>query len=126
MNFLDLIKEGRVDDFKSKYGSKFSSEQIKRITDSIPPKFLMWVGKNFDPMNFDQNFPQLYSAVSKFENIGSNLPQTDINRYNSVNDLIQAISTYENRSRRDFKKIPSGRNRLAKKPSWSNTLRSIT
>lgn len=105
MNFLDLIKEGRVDDFKSKYGSKFSSEQIKRITDSIPPKFLMWVGKNFDPMNFDQNFPQLYSAVSKFENIGSNLPQTDINRYNSVNDLIQAISTYENRSRRDFKKI---------------------
>lgn len=105
MNFLDLIKEGRVDDFKSKYGSKFSSEQIKRITDSITPKFLMWVGKNFDPMNFDQNFPQLYSAVSKFENIGSNLPQTDINRYNSVNDLIQAISTYENRSRRDFKKI---------------------
>ena len=48
-------------------------------------------------MNFDQNFPQLYSAVSKFENIGSNLPQTDINRYNSVNDLIQAISTYVTR-----------------------------
>ena len=105
MNFLDLIKEGRVDDFKSKYGSKFSAQQIKRITDSIPPKFLMWVGKTFDPMNFDQNFPQLYSSISKFENIGSNLPQTDINQYGSVNDLIQAISTYENRSRRDFKKI---------------------
>lgn len=105
MNFLDLIKEGRVDDFKSKYGPKFSVEQIKRITDSIPPKFLMWVGKTFDPINFDENFPQLYAAISKFENIGSNLPQTDINRYNSVNELIQAISTYENRNRRDFKKI---------------------
>ena len=101
MNFLDLIKEGRVDDFKSKYGSKFSSEQIKRITDSIPPKFLMWVGKNFDPMNFDQNFPQLYSAVSKFENIGSKWESDFVGEY--YDDTFEDLTFWWERENKHWK-----------------------
>jgi hypothetical protein len=108
MDFLKLIQEGRVDDFKSKYGNKFSPEQLKRIIDSIPHKYLMWVGKTFDGVNFEENFPKLYNSLNKFTNISTNLPKTDINQYQNLNDLLTAISVYENRERRDVKKVEGG------------------
>jgi hypothetical protein len=108
MDFLKLIQEGRVDDFKSKYGNKFSPEQLKRIIDSIPHKYLMWVGKTFDGVNFEENFPKLYNSLNKFTNISTNLPKTDINQYQNLNDLLTAISVYENRQRRDVKKVEGG------------------
>jgi len=108
MDFLKLIQEGRVDDFKSKYGSKFSPEQLKRILDSVPHKYLMWVGKTFDGVNFEENFPKLYNSLNKFTNISTNLPKTDINQYQNLNDLLTAISVYENRQRRDVKKVEGG------------------
>jgi hypothetical protein len=108
MDFLKLIQEGRVDDFKSKYGNKFSGEQLKRIIDSIPHKYLTWVGKTFDGVNFEENFPILYNSLNKFTNISTNLPKTDINQYQNLNDLLTAISVYENRERRDVKKVEGG------------------
>ena len=108
MDFLKLIQEGRVDDFKSKYGTKFNPEQLKRIIDSVPHKYLMWVGKTFDGVNFEENFPKLYNSLNKFTNISTNLPKTDINQYQNLNDLLTAISVYENRQRRDVKKVEGG------------------
>lgn len=108
MDFLKLIKEGRVDEFKSKYSNKFSSEQLKRIIDSIPQKFLTWVGKTFEGINFEENFPKLYTALGKFQRISTNLPKTDINQYQSLEDLLNTISVYENRDRRDVKKVEGG------------------
>jgi len=108
MDFLKLIKEGRVDEFKSKYSNKFSPEQLKRIIDSIPQKFLTWVGKTFDGINFEENFPKLYTALGKFQRISTNLPKTDINQYQSLDDLLNTISVYENRDRRDVKKVEGG------------------
>jgi uncharacterized protein YlxW (UPF0749 family) len=108
MDFLKLIQEGRVDDFKSKYGNKFTPEQLKRIVDSISPKYLMWVGKSYDGINFEESFPKLYDALNKFTKVSTNLPKTDINQYQSLNDLVNAISVYENRDRRDVKKVEGG------------------
>ena len=108
MDFLKLIQEGRVEDFKSKYSNKFSAEQLKRIVDSVPHKYLMWVGKTFDGINFDENFPKLYEALNKFTKLSTNLPKTDINQYQNLDDLLNAISVYENRDRRDVKKVEGG------------------
>jgi len=108
MNFLDLIKEGRVEDFKSKYGNKFSDNQINKIIKSILPKYLMWVGKTIDPIDFERRFQSLFSTLLKFEKIGSNLPKTDINAYKSFDELLSAIETFQNREKRDFKQVQGG------------------
>jgi hypothetical protein len=108
MNNLKLIQEGRVDDFRIKYGNKFSKEQIKRIIDTISPKYLMWVGKTFDGINFEENFPKLYNSLNKFTKLGTNLPKTDINQYQNLEELVNTLSVYENRDRRDVKKVEGG------------------
>ncbi len=108
MDFLKLIQEGRVDDFKSKYGNKFTPDQLKRVIDSVPHKYLMWVGKSFDGINFEENFPKLYTSLDKFTKLSTNLPKTDINQYQNLDELLNAISVYENRERRDVKKMEGG------------------
>ena len=108
MKFSEIILESRVDDFKSSYGRKFTQEQMSKILDAIPQKFLMWVGKSFDTVNFEENFPLLIDAIHKFEKISSNLPQPDINEYKNAGQLIQALKDYENKPRRQIKKVEGG------------------
>ena len=78
MDFLKLIKEGIVEEFQTKYSQKFSSEQLSKITNNVPQKFLNWVGKNFESINFESNFQSLVQYLREFEKISSNLPLTDI------------------------------------------------
>ena len=108
MKFSEIILENRVDDFTNAFARKYSPEQLKKIVDLIPQKFLMWVGKNFDSVNFDENFPLLQQALNTFVRIGSNLPQTDLNEYKNVGQLIEAIKDYEGKARRDVKKVEGG------------------
>ena len=108
MDLLKIIQEGRTDDFKSKYGQKFSPEIINRIISNVTPKFLQWVGKVMDSINFEDNFLKLTQALNKFEKISSNLPKTDINQYQSLAELTGAITDYENKSRRNVKKVEGG------------------
>ena len=108
MKFSEIILENRVDDFTNAFARKYSPEQLKKIVDLIPQKFLMWVGKNFDSVNFDGNFPLLQQALNTFVRIGSNLPQTDLNEYKNVGQLIEAIKDYEGKARRDVKKVEGG------------------
>lgn len=108
MKFSEIILESRVDDFKNSYGKKFTQEQMTKILDTIPQKFLMWVGKSLDTVNFEENFPLLVDAITKFERISSNLPQPDINEYKNVGQLIQALKDYENKPRRQVKKVEGG------------------
>jgi hypothetical protein len=108
MKFSDIIIESRVDDFKKGYGRKYSSEEIDRIIDSIPQKFLLWVGKNFDSVNFNEYFPLLKNTLDRFEKISSNLPKTDLNDYKNLGELSQAIKDYDERQRRNFKKVEGG------------------
>ena len=108
MDFLKLIQEGRVDDFKSKYSQKFGGENVNKIVNSVPQKYLDWVGKNLDVVNFDDTFGKTAEALNKFEKISSNLPVTDLFQYKSVGQLLSAISEYEGRQRRNVKKVEGG------------------
>jgi hypothetical protein len=108
MDFLKLIQEGRVDDFKSKYGQKFEPNKLNELISKIAPKYLTWIGKTFDNINFEENFPKLVEALKKFDKISTNLPKTDINQYQNLNELLTDIQTYENRNRRDVKKVEGG------------------
>jgi hypothetical protein len=108
MDFLKLIQEGRVDDFKAKYSQKFGGENVNKIVSSVPQKYLDWVGKNLDVVNFDDTFGKTAQALNKFEKISSNLPITDLTQYKSVGQLLNALSEYEGRQRRNVKKVEGG------------------
>jgi hypothetical protein len=108
MDFLKLIQEGRVDDFKAKYSQKFGGDNVNKIVSSVPQKYLDWVGKNLDVVNFDETFGKTAEALNKFEKISSNLPVTDLFQYKSVGQLLGAISEYEGRQRRNVKKVEGG------------------
>ena len=108
MNFSKLIKEGRVEDFKSKFGQKFTPANADRIVANVSPKFLNWVGKTFDSINFNSNFPDLVLKLREFDKISSNLPKTDINSYKSLSELYQALNDYANRPRRQARKVEGG------------------
>jgi predicted nuclease with TOPRIM domain len=108
MDFLRLIKESKVEDFKNKYNQKFTPEQLNKIVDNIPQKFFDWVGKNFESINFNSNFQDLVLKLKEFEKISSNLPKTDINSYKNLTEVYQALNDYANRPRREYKKVDGG------------------
>jgi predicted nuclease with TOPRIM domain len=108
MDFLKLISEGRIEQFETKYGKKFSPEQLKRMSELIQPKYLDWVGKNIDSINFDENFNKLVDEIKKFVSIGSNLPVTDLYQYPNTTNLFQALADYDNKARRTVRKVEGG------------------
>jgi len=108
MDFLKLIQEGRVDEFKSKYGQRFTPDRLDLILSKVKPKYLTWVGKVFDNVNFEDNFAKLIEALMKFDKISTNLPKTDINQYQNLSELLDVIDIYENRNRRDVKQVEGG------------------
>jgi hypothetical protein len=108
MKFLELMLEGRVDDFKSKFSKKFSQEQLDSIVKDVIPKYLDWAGKNLDAINFDENFTKLVEALNRFEIISTNLPITDLYSYKNLSELIEAITVYQNRIRRDVNRVEGG------------------
>jgi len=108
MQFSELIIESREDDFKKKYSKKFSSQNLEKIVKNIAPKYLDWVGKVMDEINFDETFSKLMPTVTRFNNISTNLPQTDINQYKSFNELYDAITKYDSRIRREIKQVKGG------------------
>ena len=108
MDFLKLIQEGRVDDFKAKYSQKFGTENVNKILRVVPQKYLDWVGKNLDMVNFEDNLSKVSQALDKFQKISSNLPITDLFQYKSLGQLLSALSEYEGRQRRVVKKVDGG------------------
>jgi hypothetical protein len=107
MDFVKLIQEGRVDDFKTKYGQKFG-EKTNEIISNVPHKFLDWVGKNLDNINIEENLPKVIQGLKKFEKISSNLPITDLYQYKSLGQLLSALSEYEQKIRRQVKPVNGG------------------
>lgn len=109
MKFFDLIIESKADDFKVKFSKKFTPDQLEQIVKKIQPKFFDWVGKNLDAINFDENLSVLVNSLNNFSKIGANLPKTDINQYKTIAELVDALDSYKNKSRRDYEVI-SGAN----------------
>jgi predicted nucleic acid-binding Zn-ribbon protein len=112
MKFSEYILESRVDDFRVKYGRKFNQETLDKITNMVSPKFLDWVGKVLDMAVLNDNFLEyIYKigpSLDAFEKISSNLPKTDINQYQSFDELLKALNDYQNKPRREYKKIEGG------------------
>jgi hypothetical protein len=108
MQFSELIIESREDDFKKKYSKKFSPQNLEKITRDVAPKYLDWVGKVIDEINFDETFSKLVPTVNRFQNISTNLPQTDINQYKSFDELYDSITSYDSRIRREVKQVKGG------------------
>jgi hypothetical protein len=108
MDLLKLIQEGRIDDFKSRYAQKFGKGNVEKITKLIPLKYLEWVGKNLDVINFEENLSKLNEALTIFDKISTNLPITDLNQYKNVGELFNALTEYKNRQRREVKRVEGG------------------
>jgi len=108
MDFLKLIQEGRVDDFKAKYSQKFGTDNANKIIVAVPQKYLDWAGKHLDMVNFEENLSKVAQALQKFEKISSNLPITDLFQYKNIGQLLSALSEYYNRQRRVVNKVEGG------------------
>ena len=108
MDFLKLIQEGRVDDFKAKYSQKFGTDNANKIIVAVPQKYLDWAGKHLDMVNFEENLSKVAQALQKFEKISSNLPITDLFQYKNIGQLLSALSEYYNRQRRFVNKVEGG------------------
>lgn len=108
MDFLKLIQEGRVDDFKAKYSQKFGTDNVNKIIVAVPQKYLDWAGKHLDMVNFEENFSEVTQALQKFEKISSNLPITDLFQYKNIGQLLSALSDYYNRQKRVVNKVEGG------------------
>jgi hypothetical protein len=111
MKFIELIFEGREDDFKTTYGKKFSPEKLEAIinmVNEIPngSKFLTFLGKTLPPTIADGLLEEkIKDTLKKFVSIGPNLEIKDINQYKTFAELYSAIEQYETRIRRTVKSI---------------------
>lgn len=105
MKFLDLLLEGRKEDFIKNYSRKFSKEDINRITNDFKPKYYDWIGKNLDPISINSVYNNLVTAMKMFDKISSNLKYTNINDYKSVDQLFNELKEYTNRTRRNYEQV---------------------
>jgi phage shock protein A len=108
MDFSKILLEGRVEDFKAKYTYKFGNQNTERLINVVTPKYLDWVGKYMDPVNFDENYGKVVAALNTFDKISNNLPLTDINQYKDMGQFLDVISEYGNRTRREIESHPGG------------------
>jgi hypothetical protein len=117
MKLLQLLFEGKVDDFKKIFKDKYTTpEQIDaiiRVSSEIEPKhkYLIWLGKSLtkpvfnNEIAFAEELAETQELLMKFNKISSNLPIKDILQYKSLSELDEAIKTYENKPRRIIKKV---------------------
>ena len=108
MKFSKILIEGRVEDFESKYTQKYGAQNVQRIVNMVTPKYLEWVGKNFDSVNFDENYGKLVAALKNFDKISHNLDKTDINQFKSLQELMGELDQYNGRQRREVEKHEGG------------------
>ena len=111
MKFINLLLEGREEDFKTTYGKKFSPEKLDAIikmVNEIPngSKFLTFLGRALPPTIAGGLLDEkIKDTLKKFVSIGPNLQIKDINQYKTFAELYSAIEEYETRIRRTVKSI---------------------
>jgi hypothetical protein len=111
MKFLKILLESREDDFKVSFSKKFNGQQLQMIVDlakQLPngTKFLTFLGKTL-PKNVSNELldGKVKEYLKKFVSLGPNLPKKDINQYESIEELINSLDSYENRIRRSVQTI---------------------
>ena len=107
MSLVNILLEGRREDFIKKYRGKFNLDQLKKIIDAESKlsnnfKFVDFLGKVISTQNFEENLSDVSELVKEFTRYQENLPEKNINNYESLSQLKDTINTYVNRNRRDF------------------------
>lgn len=110
MSLINLITEGRKENFIQKFSSKFNQEQLDKILEKSESivgrnKFLDYMGRVVNPKNFTDDLNIVTNLLTKFATIGSNLPVKDINQYKTMSELKKALSDYDNKVRREIKTV---------------------
>lgn len=111
MKFIKLLlSEGRREDFVNKFREKFSREDLKKIiilSQDIATnnKFLMFLGNALSPENVEGQLNDAKETINQFIRYQKALDQKDINQYKTLEDIKNAISSHENKVRRDVKEL---------------------
>lgn len=110
MNLSQVLLEGRKDEFLLKYRKKFTPENIRKIflmsrELSSNQKFLNFLGKVVSDDNISEDLLKAKIAIEKFIKYQKNLDEKDINQYDTLKDIQDAIDKHENRIRRDVKEV---------------------
>ena len=110
------LHEGRIEDVLNKHFKGTPGGYLEQIYyDEIVPgsaeinpnhKYLEWIAKNWDTSgpneegDIDDNLKELLLAVSKFDNQSHRLEIKDLNQYNSINHLFDALKKIGETARR--------------------------
>lgn len=110
MSLVQIILEGRKEDFAKKFSNKFTEEQLRVIIDKsdvLPGqhKYLNFLGKVVNPRNFNADLNIAVKLLEKFSTVGQNLILKDINQYDKISALKNALDDYDNRIRREIKTV---------------------
>ena len=111
MNFLKkVLLESRESYFKTKFGNKFSEEnldEIVKLSKLLPngSKFLDFLGKVLPEQLTEDIFENTKELLKKFISVGPNLEKTDINQYDSLEELTNELKKHENKIRRQVQAI---------------------
>ena len=99
MKFMGiLLKEGRKEDLKKKYSTKFNEEDLEFILNisdlkDFNHKYTDFVLKNTDgdgELDTDE-LEHLVGLIKDFDKYSSQFPKKDINQYVSLNELEKVI-----------------------------------
>ena len=110
MSLVQIILEGRKEDFAKKFSNKFTEEQLRAIIDKsdvLPGqhKYLNFLGKVVNPKNFDSDLNIVIKLLEKFSTVSQNLNLKDINQYDKISVLKKELDDYDNRIRREIKTV---------------------
>jgi hypothetical protein len=106
----NLILEGRKEDFRSKFDSKFDSEQLQEIINKSDElnnkhKFLMWMGQVLPETYNETLLNKLYDILVRFQKSVNGLEKKSIEDYESIKELLDVLDDYENRTRRTVQQM---------------------
>ena len=110
MDLLSLLIEGRREDFVAKYKNKFTGDQLKKIVMMSTEidknnKFLDFMGKVLTSDDVDTQLGNIKILLDKFKKFQNNLEVKDLNKIENLVALKGLISDYENRNRRNVKRL---------------------
>lgn len=110
MSLVQIILEGRKEDFAKKFSNKFTEEQLRAIIDKsdvLPGqhKYLNFLGKVVNPKNFNSDLNIVIKLLEKFSTVSQNLNLKDINQYDKISVLKKELDDYDNRIRREIKTV---------------------
>ena len=110
MSLVQIILEGRKEDFAKKFSNKFTEEQLRAIIDKsdvLPGqhKYLNFLGKVVNPKNFNADLNIVVKLLEKFSTVSQNLSLKDINQYDKISTLKKVLDDYDNRIRREIKTV---------------------